>query len=146
MCLHKYGPTQHVQKIMWNAFLSHQFLKNWPEKRNNLFKAFIDLPINSLLFKNSGESLSECWGPPRLCLDSDLDGLHRTQGNVGEELSRGTGCQIQGCPPQESIFLEEVLKQMRNKCNKILLLSNPMIKISVLDLDWFENINLSKKI
>lgn len=74
----------------------------------NLFKAFKDLPVNSLFFKNSGESLSECWGPPRLCLDSNLDGLHRTQGNVGEELSRCTGYQIQGCPPQESIFLDEV--------------------------------------
>lgn len=61
----------------------------------------------TLLCKHLGDTLPEGVGVAWLGLDSNLDGLHWSQGNVSKELGAGGGRQVQRCPPEVGVLLSQ---------------------------------------
>ena len=71
------------------------------------------VPPEALAPVQLGEALPHVVGPAGLCLDADLQGLPRSQGNVSKELSTGRCRQIQRGPPQVGILLQQQNSQRK---------------------------------
>lgn len=69
------------------------------------FEAGKYLRPKALLCVHLGGTLSQGVGIAWLGLDTHFACLHGSQGNVSKELCTSRGCQVEGCPPQVSIFL-----------------------------------------
>ena len=63
------------------------------------------IPIEALGFEDFGESLSECVGESWHGLYAHLDRLHGAQRDIGEELGRRAGRQVQRRSVQVRLFL-----------------------------------------
>ena len=80
----------------------------------------VNSPSPAFFGEELGEAFAQVVCPAGLGLDADLYGFHRAEGDVGEELCRGGGGQVQGGSVQESILLSNhvavhVLEDLRTR-------------------------------